>query len=167
MSWINFSIKDVNGVADCVCDDEHQLVFTRFALHNQEELRGLRYAFQKEKWITIGGEHYQLQKETQLWPSHQIVAGKGIGLWTLTAYLPQSGDSLYFVHDTAEPIAGQFTAFLYQHTPYPVPPLHDEAVEDVLRAHGDKMPVDGGWSRIIAIYRFTEEKIIEILEELA
>jgi len=162
---ITFSIKDVHGVADCVCNTEHHLVFARFALHNQEELRGLRYAFQKEKWITIGGEHYQLNKETQLWPYHQIVKSKGIGLWTLTVYLAQSGDNLYFVHDTAKPIAGQFTAFLYQHTPYPVPPLQDEATGDALRVHGDKMPVEAGDK--IAVYRFSEEKIIEVLEELA
>lgn len=77
---ITFSIKDLNGVADCVCYAGYQLVFARFALHNQEELRGLRHAFQKEKWLTMGGEHYQLNKETQLWPHQQIVKGKGVGL---------------------------------------------------------------------------------------
>ena len=162
---ITFSIKDVNGMADCICNAGHHLVFARFALHNQEELRGLRYAFQKEKWITIGGEHYQLNKETQLWPHHQIVKDKGIGLWTLTAYLPQSGENFYFVHETAKPIAGQFTSFLYQHTPYPVPPIQDESVESVLRICGDRMPVEGG-DKII-VYRFSEEKIIAVLEELA
>jgi len=173
---ITFSIKDINGVADCVCNAGHQLVFARFALHNQEELRGLRHAFQKEKWLTIGGEHYQLNKETQLWPHHQIVKGKGIGLWTLTAYLPQSGDKLFFVHDRAKPVAGQFTAFLYQHTPYPVPPMQDEAVANALRGHGERMPVEGqcpvpqgdveGGDRL-AVYQFLEEKIIDILEALA
>ena len=162
---INFNIKDVNGVADCVCNTGHHLVFARFAFHNQEELRGLRHAFQKEKWITIGGEHYQLKKETQLWPNHQIVKGKGIRLLTLTAYLPQDEDNLYFVHDAKKAITQQFEAFLYQHTPYPVPPLHGGAVEDTLRAHGSKMPVEG--SEKITVYRFTEEKIIEILEEIA
>ena len=162
---INFNIKDIRGVADNICYAAHILVFARFALHNQEELRGLRHAFQKEKWISIGGEHYQLKKETQLWPNHQIVKGKGIRLLTLTAYLPQDEDSLYFVHDADKAIAQQFEAFLYQHTPYPVPPLHDGAVEETLRAHGSRMPVEGGEK--IAVYRFTDEKIIEILEELA
>ena len=162
---INFNIKDIRGVADNICYAAHILIFARFALHNQEELRGLRHAFQKEKWISIGGEHYQLKKETQLWPNHQIVKGKGIRLLTLTAYLPQDEDNLYFVHDADQAIAQQFEAFLYQHTPYPVPPLHGGAVEDTLRAHGNKMPVEGGEK--IAVYRFTNEKIIEILEELA
>ncbi len=162
---INFNIKDIRGVADNICYAAHILVFARFALHNQEELRGLRHAFQKEKWITMGGEHYQLKKETQLWPNHQIVKGKGIRLLTLTAYLPREGDNLYFVHDADKAIAQQFEAFLYQHTPYPVPPLRDGAVEDTLRAHSSRMPVEGGEK--IAVYRFTEEKIIEILEELA
>jgi hypothetical protein len=161
---INFNIKDIRGVADNICYAAYILVFARFALHNQEELRGLRHAFQKEKWITIGGEHYQLKKETQLWPNHQIVKGKGIRLLTLTAYLPQEGDNLYFVHDADKAVAQQFEAFLYQHTPYPVPPLHGGAVENTLRAHGSKMPVEGGEK--IAVYRFADEKIIEILEEL-
>jgi len=162
---ITFSIKDVNGVADTICHAGYQLVFSRFALHNQEELRGLRYAFQKEKWITIGGEHFQLKKETQLWSNYQIVKGKGLGLWTLTAYLPQSGDKMYFVHDTAKSVAGEFSSFLYQHTPYPVPPLRDEAVAKALCLHGDQISVEAGDK--IAVYRFSEEKIIEILEGLA
>jgi len=94
----------------------------------------------------------------------------------LTAYLPQSGDKLFFVHDRAKPVAGQFTAFLYQHTPYPVPPMQDEAVANALRGHGERMPVEGqcpvpqgdveGGDRL-AVYQFLEEKIIDILEALA
>ena len=173
---ITFSIKDIHGVADCVCNAGHQLVFARFALHNSEELRGLRHAFQKEKWLTIGGEHYQLNKETRLWPRHQIVKGKGIGLWTLTAYLPHSGDKLFFAHDRKKPVAGQFISFLYQHTPYPVPPMQDNAVANALQFYGDRMPVDGQCpvpqgdveeGDKITVYQFSEEKLIEILEALA
>jgi len=162
---ITFSIKDINGVADCVCTAGNRLIFARYACRNQEELRGLRYAYQKEKWITIAGEHFQLKKEALLWSSHQVVKSKGLGLWSLTAYLPQSGDQLYFIHDKAKPVAGDFAAFLYQHTPYPVPSLQDELVLDVLRACGEQIPVEAGDSKIAAFY-FTAEAITEILERL-
>ena len=163
---ITFSIKDIHGVADCICPYEHTLVFARFGLRNQEELRGLRYAFQKEKWITIAGEHYMASRSAQLWPERRVVKGKGVTLWTLTAYTPALDGDLFFVHesgDAAESVAGKFSTFLHQHTPYPVPPVQE--VGDILIRHGEKLPVEG--SGTIAVYRFSTEKIIEILEALA
>ena len=162
---ITFSIKDIHGVADCICPYEHTLIFARFALRNQEELRGLRYAFQKEKWITIAGEHYQASGGAQLWPERRVVKGKGVTLWTLTAYTPSLDDDLFFVHetgDTAESVAGKFSAFLHQHTPYPVPPVQE--VGDIFSRHGEKLPVEG--NDTVAVYRFSTEKIIEVLEVL-
>lgn len=163
---ITFSIKDIHGVADCICPYEHTLVFARFALRNQEELRGLRYAFQKEKWITIAGEHYQASGSAQLWPERRVVEGKGVTLWTLTSYTPALDGDLFFVHetrDTAESVASKFSAFLHQHTPYPVPPVQE--VGDILNRHGEKLPVEG--SDTVTVYRFSTENIIEILEDLA
>ena len=162
---ITFSIKDIHGVADCICPYEHTLIFARFALRNQEELRGLRYAFQKEKWITIAGEHYQASGGAQLWPERRVVKGKGVTLWTLTAYTPVLDGDLFFIHeteDTMEIVASKFTAFLHQHTPYPVPPVRE--VGNILNWHGERLPVEG--SNTITVYRFSEEKIIEVLEAL-
>jgi|APSaa5957512622_1039677.scaffolds.fasta_scaffold462942_1 hypothetical protein len=48
---ITFSIKVITSVADTICHVGYQLVFSRFTLYNQEELRGLRYVFPREKWI--------------------------------------------------------------------------------------------------------------------
>ena len=162
---ITFSIKDIHGVADCICPYEHTLVFARFALRNQEELRGLRYAIKKEKWITIAGEHYQASKQAQLWPERRVVKGKGITLWTLTAYNAAMDDDLFFIHETEEDtvvVAGKFSAFLHQHTPYPVPPVQD--VGNILNWQGERLPVEG--SDAVAVYRFSKEKIIEVLEAL-
>ena len=87
-------------------------------------------------------------------------------LWTLTVYTPSLDCDLFFVHETrdvAESVAGKFSAFLHQHTPYPVPPVQD--VGDILNRHGERLPVEG--SDTVAVYRFSTEKIIEVLEALA
>ncbi len=163
---ITFSIKDIHGVADCICPYEHTLIFARFALRNQEGVRGLRYAFQKEKWITIAAEHYQASGHAQLWPERRVVKGKGVTLWTLTAYTPSLDGNLFFAHETrdaSERVAGKFSAFLHQHTPYPVPPVQE--VGDILNRHGEKLTVEG--SDTVTVYRFSTEKIIEVLEDLA
>ncbi len=163
---LEFNVKDLSGNVESVCADAYTLIFARFAVTNLGAITGLSHAFKKGKVITIGSEFFALRKETLLWRKHQIVKGKGVGLWLLTAYLPQLDDNLYFVHDLRgdRTLEQQFEAFLTQHTPYPVPPLLD--IRATLKQHGELIPLeeDRGDDNRIAVYRLTLETIVTILE---